>query len=305
MDTYRQSGVIVIDKPPKISSAQVVAHVKRIVGAQKAGHTGTLDPFATGVLVCCLNGATKLARFFLKGGKKYQAVLHLGVQTDTQDSSGTIISSCNPMAFSDRLIGSVIKKFEGTIEQIPPIYSALKYRGVPLYRHARKGNPVQKPPRRVHISSIQILEVNLPLVRFEISCSAGTYIRTLCSDIGNSLGCGGHLQELRRIESSNFTIQEALPLDELEKLAMYGDISKRIINMADALRSMPVVVADVRLAQKIKQGKPISKTDFNQVQITDPKGFIKFIDKANRLIAVVKMTARDDRLDYCCVFPNY
>jgi tRNA pseudouridine(55) synthase len=146
--------IIVIDKPANISSAKAVATVKRILRADKAGHTGTLDPFATGVLVCCINSATKLARFFLNGNKKYNAVLHLGVQTDTQDSSGKIVASSDRTEFSDQMIHSAIKKFEGTIEQLPPVYSALKHKGIPLYRHARKGNPIQKPPRHVHISYI-------------------------------------------------------------------------------------------------------------------------------------------------------
>jgi tRNA pseudouridine55 synthase len=281
-----QSGIIVIDKPANISSAKAVATVKRILRANKAGHTGTLDPFATGVLVCCINSATKLARFFLNGNKKYKAVLHLGVQTDTQDSSGMIVASSDRTGFSDQMIHAAIKKFEGTIEQLPPVYSALKHKGIPLYRHARRGNPIQKPPRRVYISYIHILEISLPLVSFEVFCSAGTYIRTLCSDIGVSLGCGGHLKELRRIESSE------------------GDISERMINMADALRGMPAVVANQKLTQKIKQGKLIENDDLNPIPDFGSKGFIKVIDTDNQLIAVMRHTPEDDRLNYCCVFPN-
>ncbi len=299
-----QSGIIVIDKPANISSAKAVATVKRILRADKAGHTGTLDPFATGVLVCCINSATKLARFFLNGNKKYKAVLHLGVQTDTQDSSGKIVASSDRTGFSDQVIHSAIKKFEGTIEQLPPVYSALKHKGIPLYRHARRGNPIQKPPRRVYISYIHILEISLPLVSFEVFCSAGTYIRTLCSDIGVSLGCGGHLKELRRIESSEFSIDEALTLSKLEKLACQGDISQRMINMVDALRGMPAVVADQKLTQRIKQGKLIGNNDLNPIPLFGSKGFIKLIDTDNRLAAVMRHAPEDDRLNYCCVFPN-
>jgi tRNA pseudouridine55 synthase len=304
MNSHQQSGVIVIDKPANISSAKAVASVKRILGTEKAGHTGTLDPLATGVLVCCLNSATKLAQFFLNGRKKYSVMLHLGVQTDTQDSSGTITDRCDHTAFSEPMICSAIKQFQGTIEQLPPVYSALKHKGVPLYRHARKGNPVQKPPRQVHISSINILKINLPLVTFEVLCSAGTYIRTLCSDIGKSLGCGGHLKELRRIESSEFTINEALTLDGLEKLAFQGDVSKRIISMVDALRGMTAAKVDDKLAHKIKHGNLIRKNDLNPVGIKGSEGFIKVIDTANQLIAVMRQIPKDDRLNYCCVFPN-
>ena len=298
-----QSGIIVIDKPANISSAKAVATVKRTLRADKAGHTGTLDPFATGVLVCCINSATKLARFFLNGDKKYHAVLHLGVRTDTQDSSGKIEASSDHIEFSDQMIHSAVKKFEGTIEQLPPVYSALKHKGIPLYRHARKGNPIQKPPRRVHISYIDILETSLPQVTFEVFCSAGTYIRALCSDIGVSLGCGGHLKELRRIESSEFSIDEALTLSELEKLADEGDISERVINMVDALRGMPAVVADNKLTQKIKHGKLIENNDINPIPPFGSKGFIKVVDTDNQLLAVMRHAPEDNRLNYCCVLP--
>jgi tRNA pseudouridine55 synthase len=299
-----QSGIIVIDKPANISSAKAVAVVKRILRADKAGHSGTLDPFATGVLVCCINNATKLAQFFLNGNKKYRAVLHLGVQTDTQDSTGKKVASSERTVFSDQVIHSAIKKFEGTIEQLPPIYSALKHKGIPLYRHARRGNPIQKSPRRVHISYIHILETSLPLVSFEVCCSAGTYIRTLCSDIGVSLGCGGHLKELRRIESSEFSIDEALTLSELEKLACEGHISDRMINMVDALRGMPTVVADQKLTEKINHGKLIWNKELNPTPSFGSNGFIKVVNPDNHLIAVMRQSPEDDRLDYCCVFPN-
>ncbi len=203
-------GIFVIDKPENISSAAVVARLKKILGVRKAGHAGTLDPFATGVLVCCVNQATKLARFFLHSNKKYTAVLKLGVETDTQDLTGTVISRCEDINFDEKKIKSVFEKFKGAIEQVPPVYSALKHEGVPLYKLARQGKPVQKPPRPVFISCLNIIEINLPEISFEVSCSGGTYIRTLCADIGAELGCGGHLKELRRTESSGFPLMNLL-----------------------------------------------------------------------------------------------
>jgi tRNA pseudouridine55 synthase len=180
---YKSSGIIVVDKPADITSARVVARIKKFFGAPKAGHTGTLDPFATGVMVCCINNATRLSRFFLHGNKKYEALLHLGIETETQDSTGTIIATCDEVHFSDKTIQTVFKQFEGTLYQHPPIFSALKHKGIRLYKLAREGKPVQKPPRRISISYIKILEIDQPLIRFEVSCSAGTYIRTLCADI--------------------------------------------------------------------------------------------------------------------------
>lgn len=301
---YKLSGILVVDKPADITSAKVVARVKRQLGAGKVGHAGTLDPFATGVLVCCINRATKLARFFLHGNKKYEAVLHLGVETDTQDSTGAVTSSCDEVEFPDKKIRSIFKQFEGTIEQFPPIYSALKYKGVPLYKLARNGKPVQKPARRVAIFFTTILEINLPLIRFVVSCSAGTYIRTLCADIGASLGCGGHLKELRRIESSGFTIAEALTLSELKEPALSEKLSDRMISMSNALKDMPEHVANKVLAAKIMHGNVITKKDFEPGQADMPKGFIKIVDVNSDLVAVLEYTKDSNKYNYCCVFNN-
>ena len=296
------SGVIVVDKPPGITSAKVVARVKKLLKARKAGHTGTLDPFATGVLVCCINSATKLARFFLHGGKKYEAVLHLGVETDTQDSTGTVTNICNTVEFSKKTIQSAFRKFEGTIKQLPPVYSALKHKGIPLYKLARSKKPVQKPARPVSIITLKILEIHLPTIRFEVFCSAGTYIRTLCADIGASLGCGGHLKELRRIESSGFTIADAVTLEELEDLTLSKKSSDRIISMSNALSAIPGHIADNVLVKKIMHGHIITKNDIMFETINAFEGFIKIVDTDKELVAVLKYTEDKNRYDYCCVF---
>ncbi len=296
------NGIIVIDKPADITSARVVARVKALLNVGKAGHTGTLDPFATGVLVCCINDATKLARFLLHGNKKYEAVLQLGVETDTQDFTGNIISTCNQTEFSDKQLRSAFKKFEGDVKQLPPVYSALKHKGVPLYKLARKGKPVQKPARDIFISSINILETALPAIRFQVSCSAGTYIRTLCSDIGKVLGCGGCLKELRRIESSGFTIKESVTLPELERLALSNKLSERIISMADTLQNMPEHIADKALTDKIIHGNTITMLDGIGKHAEDKDGFIKILDTNKDLIAVLNFKKDSNRYNYCCVF---
>ena len=298
----KQSGILVVDKPAGITSAGVVARVKKIFGARKVGHAGTLDPFATGILVCCINRGTKLARFFLHGNKKYEAVLHLGIETDTQDSTGTVTSICDNVLFSEIKIRSVFKRFEGTIEQMPPVYSALKFKGTPLYKLARRGKPVQKPARRVTIFNIEILEINLPLIRFEVACSAGTYIRTLCADIGTLLGFGGHLKELRRIENSGFTIEEAATLSELEELARSDKLSRRTISMANALRDMPGHLADNVLAEKIVHGNILTRKDVAPIQTDSPEGFIKVVDAENDLLAILNYTKYSSRYKYHCVF---
>lgn len=302
MTVHSINGVIVIDKPADITSARVVARVKALLNVGKAGHTGTLDPFATGVLVCCINDATKLARFLLHGNKKYEAVLQLGVETDTQDFTGNIISTCNKTEFSDKQLRTAFKKFEGDVKQLPPVYSALKHKGVPLYKLARKGKPVQKPARDIFISNINILETALPAIRFEVSCSAGTYIRTLCSDIGKVLGCGGCLKELRRIESSGFTIKESLTLPELERLALSNKLSDRIISMADTLQNMPEHIADKALTDKIIHGNTITMLDGIGRHAEDKDAFIKILDTNKNLIAVLNFKKDSNRYHYCCVF---
>lgn len=301
---YNLNGILVIDKPANVTSAKVVARVKELVGAKKVGHAGALDPFATGILICCINRATKLSRFFLQGNKTYEAVLRLGVETDTQDWTGTITATCNKIAYSAATIRSTFKRFEGIIEQHPPVYSALKHKGVPLYKHARRGKPVQKPARPVKISTISIIEVALPLIRFVVSCSAGTYIRTLCADIGASLGSGGHLKELRRIESCGFTISEAITLSTLETLVLSGKLPDRMITMSDALRDMPSHVANDILFEKIMYGRKITKADFTLRAIDPMGGFIKIVDTNNNLVAVLESEKNSRKFSYCCVFNN-
>ena len=302
------SGVVAVDKPQDITSAKVVAHVKRLLNARKAGHAGTLDPFAEGVLVCCINDATRLARFLLAGSKTYEAILKLGIDTDTQDSTGSVTAVSRGFDYPEDTIRSAAKQFEGRIEQQPPVFSALKHKGTPLYKLARQGTPVQKPARSVHIASIKILEIKLPLVRFKVCCSAGTYIRTLCADMGKLLGCGGHLFALKRLESSGFKIQQAVSLPALEKLASTGKYSRFMVSMADALADMPACVADQNLIEKIRHGQPVTKNDLSFGQGSAKKNTqdvnIKVVDASNKLLAVLNYGKDPDRFSYVCVFPN-
>ena len=295
-------GVVIVDKPAGATSAKVLAGVKKLYRAKKAGHAGTLDPFATGVLVCCLNQATRLARFFLHDRKKYQGTLCLGVDTDTQDLTGRVLTEKSTDGIDGAAVQAVMDGFQGTIEQVPPAYSALKHKGTPLYRLARSGQPVQKPPRKVTIDRLTILEVALPLVHFEVTCSAGTYIRTLCADAGQRLGCGGHLQALRRLESSGFALDEAVSLDELEQLAADDNLASRLIPMADALRGMPTANVDSAMAGRIGQGQQIMRADLIEILDLAPGTDFKALDNEGRLLAVMSTPADGQRLNYSCVF---
>lgn len=294
------SGIFIIDKPGDMSSAKLVAFVKRVLGVKKAGHTGTLDPFATGVMVCCVNQATKLSRFFLGGGKSYEATLTLGVETDTQDVTGSVIATCGETTFSRETIASVLSRFLGESDQLPPVYSALKHKGKRLYRLAREGRPVQKPARRVHISSIHLISVDLPDVRIQMSCGAGTYVRTLCADIGKALGCGAHLKQLKRTEACGFRLEDALQMSTLEQLAGSGKGFDEMISMAEALKGFPEVEAEDGVAQKIRHGRSLPKTAFGFDHGGQNK-FIKVVDRNHRLLAVLTSCSEKSTYDYECV----
>jgi len=296
------NGIVVVDKPEGISSAGVVARVKEILGVKKVGHTGTLDPFATGVLICCINQATRLSQFFLKGDKVYEAELVLGTVTDTQDATGTVIERHPLDGVSAEQVHEMASRFVGTITQVPPVYSALKHQGTPLYKLARRGSPVEKPARPVRINHLEILEVNLPTVRFSVSCSSGTYVRTLCADIGRKLGCGGHLKALCRTASCGFPIDAAISLEKLAELREQGGLGETVIPMNEALPFMPAAVADDVLAKRIRNGTKLSEADLPMPPRVSDQGVFKVVDPHGRLIAVLAESPATGRYNYCCVF---
>jgi len=296
------NGILVIDKPPGLSSARVVSTVKRLLQVKKAGHAGTLDPFATGVLIVCINQATRLARFWLNSAKTYQAELCLGIETDTQDPTGTIISTCAAVEVPEDRLRAVMKSFVGTLNQAPPVYSALKHQGVPLYKLARKGAPFQKPDRQIQIYRLEIQEIALPLVRFEVCCSAGTYVRTLCADIGKLLGCGGHLKNLRRTASSGCAIKDAISLTELEELARSGDVGRHLTGMAEALPDMVSLQADKALTDKIKCGMMITEADVPSSCHFSGEKQVKIVDGNNRLLSILSYDPVQHGFTYCCSF---
>jgi tRNA pseudouridine55 synthase len=302
------SGVLTIDKPAGQSSAKTVAVVKKLLGVAKVGHSGTLDPFATGVLVCCVNQATRLARFFLRSRKSYTAVLRLGEQTDTQDATGQVVATSSvPQLQPDRLV-DLFKQFEGQTMQQPPVYSALKHKGTPLYKLARNGTPIQKPPRQVTISSLRITDVRSPDIQFDVTCSAGTYVRTLCADIGERIGCGGHLLSLRRTASGGFSLTDAVALETLEAIDGTAQRLKLLTPMADALCDMRKVEANPDLLQRIAHGRPLTAGHVPQESINKNTasaaccGYVKVVDAGNELRAVIEYIPDKTAYDYCCVF---
>ncbi|MBA3029378.1 MAG: tRNA pseudouridine(55) synthase TruB [Desulfobacteraceae bacterium] len=298
----KTSGILVVDKPAGLSSASVVGRVKRLLQVSKIGHAGTLDPFATGVLVCCLNKATRLAGFLISGNKTYEAILHLGEETDTQDATGRVTKKEErEILFSKQEITTAFDRFTGHINQLPPVYSALKHKGVPLYKLARAGNPVQKPARPVEIMHMNIVEIHMPFIRFDVTCSSGTYIRALCSDIGHELGCGGHLKALRRTECGGFSLDRAVTLEELDTLAAKDQWMDALTPMKDSLKDLPVCLADRELTEKIKNGRVLSRNDLYPEKVRDQKGLIGLVDENNSLIALLTHEENSTTYPYYCV----
>lgn len=302
MTREQLNGIIVIDKPADISSAKALAEVKKILQVKKAGHTGTLDPFATGVMICCINDATRLAGFFLNSYKTYRATVHLGVETDTQDFTGTVTATHDVGDYDDQIIADCFYQFLGSRMQYPPVFSALKHNGIPLYKLARSGKPVQKPPRQVNIASINVLDIHLPLIDFEVSCSAGTYIRTLCADIGKALDCGGHLKQLRRMSSSGFTLDDAVTLSELRHLADSENLHQKLISMSDALGDMPEYIADANLSERVRNGITLTGNDIPFPPTDSPCGHLKVVGESKNLLGVLSYNRNSCIYHYCCVF---
>jgi len=297
------NGIVIVDKPAGMTSAQVVARVKTLLKAKKVGHTGTLDPFATGVLVCCMNQATRLAQFLIAGRKCYEGVMRLGIRTDTQDVAGQVISKDPDVSVTHDKVHSVFREFLNIKEQVPPAFSALKHRGVPLYKLARCGAFVKKPARPISIYHLELLHIDLPYIHFKVSCSQGTYVRTLCADMGDAMGCGAHLVRLCRTESGGFALKQAISLSTLKEMVLAGKVADSIIPMSRALRAVPEVNADPALAKRIRYGQPISEADLGHSK--DPsRPWIKVTNTEGNLIAVLCANKENGVYPYACVFPN-
>lgn len=212
------NGILIVDKPKGITSHDVVNIARRVFNIKKIGHAGTLDPIATGVLIILIGNATKKSDELLNDDKSYTATLRLGFATDTGDSSGKTTRTGSVEMLENGAVKDAVMNFVGEIEQMPPMYSAVKFRGKSLYKWARKGVEVPRKVRKINIKDIRIREISLPEVIFDVTCSKGTYIRQLCADIGDKLGCGGHMAELRRTRSGIYDISQAITVDKLKSL---------------------------------------------------------------------------------------
>jgi len=249
------SGVLLLDKAYGISSNTALQQVKRLFQAEKAGHTGNLDPIATGLLPVCFGEATKFSQYLLEANKTYLAVFKLGTTTTTGDVEGEIISQ-RPVDVTQTQVEQVLQRFVGTIQQVPPMYSALKHQGKALYVYARAGVEIERKPREITIYSLTLDAFSGDELSVKVSCSKGTYIRVLAEDIGESLGCGAHMKALRRIETGGFDISQSLTLEQLEQ--MVPEQRDASLLPADCLLGeVPKVILDGDSAYYVQQGQAV------------------------------------------------
>lgn len=280
-----QNSLLLINKPAGISSAKLVAQVKRHFSLKKVGHCGTLDPFATGLMLVCTGKATKISRYLLGSDKKYEATLRLGIATETLDPEGKIIGEKEIPALSEKKILDVFASLTGDQMQRPPLYSALKHEGVPLYKLARKGKIVEKPERPVQIHELSLLGFNEKEIRFFVHCSTGTYVRTLGADIAERLGTLGHLTQLERTETCNFSADCAIQTDELP-LPDEVKASAWIVPLSEAISFLPGIYVKNSLTDDIFHGRVLSVSDFPEV--FGIYGPIRLLSEEGKLLAIVR-----------------
>lgn len=250
-------GIVIVHKEKGFTSHDVVAKMRGICGQKKIGHTGTLDPEATGALPVCLGNGTRLCDMLTERDKEYVALLRLGVETDTQDMTGTVLTS-RPVEVGEPQVRETVLSFQGSYMQTPPMYSALKVNGKKLYELAREGKVVERQAREVRIGEIEILAMTLPLVRLRVVCSKGTYIRTLCADIGQKLGCGGAMESLARTRVGNFSLEEALTLTQLQDLKDQGRLSQAILPVESVFQNCPVLHVREDLVRLLENGNALT-----------------------------------------------
>ncbi|HYS80219.1 MAG TPA: tRNA pseudouridine(55) synthase TruB [Anaeromyxobacteraceae bacterium] len=280
------SGLLVIDKPAGPTSFDVVTRVKRLLRARKAGHTGTLDPLATGVLVVCLGEAVKLQQWLTEGDKAYEALVAFGAATTTEDAEGEVVARGDPGPLDAAGIRAALPRFTGLLEQVPPMFSAVRVGGRRLHEAARAGEVVERAPRQVRVDAFDLLELGEPagglrLARLAVRCGKGTYVRTLAADLGHALGVPAHLAGLRRTAAGSFGIADAVSLDQAERLGAEAPeaLAERVVPLAAALRGWPTVLLTAGEARDLGHGKAL-------LLPAGPEGLCGALDPHGGLLAV-------------------
>jgi tRNA pseudouridine55 synthase len=280
------SGVLVVDKPVGLTSHDVVQIIRRGTGIRRAGHTGTLDPRASGVLVVLVGPAVRLSEFVSASDKRYQATIRLGSRSDTYDSEGMITESEMPVEVSEEQFNDMIRGYVGEIEQVPPPYSAVKVQGKKAYERARKGEEVELEPRMINVYSLEVLEWAPPEVVIDVYCSSGTYVRSLANDIGEELGIGAHLVGLRRTKSGRFTLRDAVSLRRLRESFEAGTWAQYLIPASEALGDWPMIELDADEVEKVRHGHRLPAEP-------DAQGWARAVTMQGDLVALIEVVPED------------
>jgi tRNA pseudouridine55 synthase len=278
------SGVLVVDKPIGLTSHDVVQIIRRGTGIRRAGHTGTLDPRASGVLVILIGPAVRLSEFVSASDKRYQATIRLGSSTDTYDEEGTVTASATVSVddISEEYFDEVLQRFVGEIEQVPPPYSAVKVQGRKAYDMAREGEEVDLEPRIIKVYSLEVLEWAPPEVVIDVYCSSGTYVRSLANDLGKALGTGAYLVGLRRTKSGRFTLRDAVPLRRLQEAFDAGIWYRYLIPAAEALADWPMIELDADQVELVRHGHRVPAQP-------DKKGWARGVSQQGDLVALLEV----------------
>ncbi|KZN13537.1 tRNA pseudouridine(55) synthase TruB [Marinomonas sp. TW1] len=252
-------GIVLLNKPIGLSSNQALQRVRRLYRAAKAGHTGALDPLATGMLPLCLGEATKFSQFLLDADKRYITCIQLGKRTTTGDKEGDVLSDEPIPSLSDAELETILDQFRGDIEQVPPMYSALKHEGKPLYEYARKGIVIERKRRQVRISNLTLISRTADTLTLDVQCSKGTYIRTIGEDIGEALGCGAHLHSLHRVSTAGYSPDDMMSLEEFEALAQQGEdqLDAKLMSMDTAVAHLDQVELSPLQAREMVFGRRV------------------------------------------------
>lgn len=283
------SGILVVNKSTGVTSHDVIQRLRQILHIRRIGHTGTLDPGASGVLLACIGKATKVVQFLTEYDKEYEGVIKLGITTDTYDSDGRIIGVKSDYVINPEKMAREMDSFRGEIWQIPPLYSAVRQNGKRLYQYARAKKKVERKKRKVEIKDIHLIDISQPYVKFRINCSKGTYVRSLAHDWGEKLGCGAHLFSLQRTGVGPFRLQDGFALEDIWNVQNEGKISDILVPIEKALAHLPSVLVKEEFAEKVWHGLPLvsssvksTERDFDQNQTISIK------DQGKNIIAIGK-----------------
>lgn len=274
-------GILYVDKPMGPSSHDVIRTIRRLAGIRRVGHTGTLDPLATGLLIVCLGRATRLAEYLMGQDKQYVATIRLGQETDTYDAEGSVVTE-KPVDISSSQLDSALDHFSGEIEQIPPMFSAIKVAGQPLYARARQGQTIERPSRLISIYELKLIKWSSPDLEIQVHCSSGTYIRAIAHDLGQMLGCGGFLTSLRRISIGDHLVEESMPLTNIDQANMV----KNIRPMDTAVRHLPLITFNLEQALALFHGQSIPLQIEQQ-----PGSLFRAYDHENQFVGIIEADA--------------